>query len=270
MNRFAAVLVASLVSTMVFGQDDYSLTMPPFETPARVVSKGMWNNGPKGRQGHRGREGPTGPTGPEGDQGQRGRTGPAGLPGPIGPTGEAGITGPTGPLGPRGSAGSTGPTGPTGLTGATGATGPTGATGAIGAAGITGPTGATGLTGVSFSPAFGIATLRNQQTLLVPGPMTVPVQVATPEDITENIGFDNGSSSFVVSLTGTYAIDYFLQVYHMAGNYEQNIAGPPVTMGIVLSGASGPVAADELPFLSMAGAEAGRACREREMVQAER
>jgi hypothetical protein len=80
------------------------------------------------------------------------------------------------------------------------------------------------------------------------------VQVATPEDITENLGFDNGSNSFVVSVTGTYAIDYFLQVYHnVTGPSGTTMVGPPVTMGIVLSGASGPETADELVPVSIYG-----------------
>ena len=319
MIRSSALLVAFLVSTVAFGQDDRSSTTPS-RAPLRVISKGVEKRGPRGRQGHRGRTGLTGPVGPAGERGHRGETGPAGPIGATGSTGATGPTGPFGPLGPRGSVGNTGATGATGATGtagatpgamgATGATGPTGATGetgaagpagamgatgaagatgAMGAKGATGPTGATGVTGVtgpagamgatgaagatgsvgsagatgatgatgltgptgaagvSFSPAFGIASLRNQEALLIPGPITVPVQVASSEDITENIGFDNGSNSFVVSLTGIYAIDYFLQVYHTS--YSTS----PMTVGIVLDGATGPVTADELYPNAIAG-----------------
>jgi hypothetical protein len=82
------------------------------------------------------------------------------------------------------------------------------------------------------------------------------VRVATPQDITENLAFDNSSHSFVVSVTGTYAIDYFLQVYHIVptGPAGTTMAGPPVTMGIVLSGATAPETADELVPVSIYGA----------------
>ena len=322
MGRLTALVAASLVSTMAFGQDEDSSRLPPFELPSRVVSKGLLRRGPEGRRGCRGRQGPRGPQGPVGETGRRGWPGPTGSTGPIGPMGATGITGPTGFFGPRGAigaVGSLGPTGPTGDPGATGATGPMGETGAAGAAGAigetgaagatgatgptgaagaagpmgetgaagaagaigaagatgvtgaTGPTGAagtagpmgatgaagavgatgpTGPTGVSFFPAFGIASLRNQEALLITGPVTVPVQVASPEDITEDIIFDSDSSSFVVSLTGTYAIDYFLQVCHVIAQ-GQEMVGPPVTVGIGLSGASGPATADELIPISM-------------------
>ena len=258
MNRFA-VLVACLASTMTFGQEgttaeSQSQTTPFAENPpgATLAPKGMLKRGPRGHDGHRGHRGPTGPTGPMGFRGKKGRNGPKGPIGPTGPiglTGATGITGPTGPLGPRGAIGNDGPTGSTGPTGPTGGTGPTGP------AGTTGPTGSTGPTGTSFTPALGIATLRNQQGLQITSPITVPVQVATPEDVTENLGFDNGSNSFVVSVTGTYAIDYFLQVYHNVptGPSGTTVVGPPVTMGIVLSGASGPETADELVPVSIYG-----------------
>ena len=80
------------------------------------------------------------------------------------------------------------------------------------------------------------------------------MQVATPEDITENIGFNNGTNSFVVSLTGTYAIDYFLQLYHIVPTGTGGtMAGPPVTIGIVFDGATGPETADELVPVSLFG-----------------
>ena len=158
------------------------------------VRKGPFHRGPKGHQGH---------DGPRGYQGATGDTGRTGRRGKIGPTGPIGLTGATG-------IGVTGPTGATGPTGVTGATGPTSATGS------TGLTGATGETGTSFVSAFCSASLRGGngvQILEASLPYVVPLQ--KPVDVpSNNIDFDNGTSTFTIRLAGTYSIDYFLQVEH--------------------------------------------------------
>jgi hypothetical protein len=255
MNRLT-ILAACLASTMSFGQEGVTTVPPSQESPSvgrppdtALTQKGILKRGPRGHEGHHGRRGPIGTTGPLGFRGKKGRHGPRGPMGPVGPIGRTGATGPTGPLGPRGPIGADGPTGPTGPIGPTGSTGSTGPTGSEGPIGYTGPT------GISFVPALGIATLQNQEALLITGAITVPVLVATPQDITENIGFDNSTHSFVVAVTGTYAIDYFLQLFHTVptGPTGTTVAGPPVTVGIVLSGASGPETADELIPASIYG-----------------
>lgn len=161
--------------------------------------------------------------------------------------------------GPRGHDGHEGHRGMSGAKGATGPTGPaghrgrSGVAGAAGAVGPTGATGATGPSGTSFVPAFGFAQLTNQQALAVTGPTAVPFSDATVDPL-GNITYSGGTNSFLVGITGTYAIDYFVQLYHdVSTPAGTTFAGPPVTIGVSLSGAT-PNAADELIPTVIAGA----------------
>jgi hypothetical protein len=64
-------------------------------------------------------------------------------------------------------------------------------------------------------------------------PYVVPI-INSGEDPSLNIVFDNstGNNKFTIGLEGEYAIDYFLQVVHLAGATGTTLLGPPVTMQI--------------------------------------
>ena len=177
--------------------------------------------------GRRGGKGHTGERGRKGSKGQKGRRGPRGLIGDSGPQGETGFTG----------GAVTGSTGATGSTGGTGATGP--ASGITGPSGTQGATGETGPDGANLMPAFGSGTQKHTMEYFRSGlPATITFDVLGPfQNIIPNL---NGI--FTINQSGTYAIDYFINMYGTGSPPSS-----PATIRIFFEGASSPISvADEL------------------------
>ena len=130
-------------------------------------------------------------------------------------TGPQGPKGPTGAMGNTGSTGSAGNKGPTGPMGLAGIPGPRGVTGLLGFTGPTGPEGNTGATGPSFPSGLASSDLTIFQ----------PV---TGAGINLLFGFDQypavgvlhppGTEFFIINQTGTYLINWTINVFLGEGN----------------------------------------------------
>jgi hypothetical protein len=120
-------------------------------------------------------QGPQGPKGETGDPGLIGPTGPGsnGIPGLIGPTGPAGIPGPTGPTGNN-----IGPTGPQGPAGA----------------------------GSPTTDALG-SFIAVTSTAIAPG-AAIPASLDADSTPPQNITSVGGGTSFLISESGNYYINY--------------------------------------------------------------
>ena len=131
--------------------------------------------------------------------------------------GSRGGTGVRGATGPKGKTGPTGPIGNKGFTGSSGPSGPLGPTGMVGPQGGIGPAGGTGPElGSAFASLY-----SNDETLTVitaPFPLTVPFDT---EDITPTgVTYTLPATSFKVSMTGLYLVNYSMTIARALGNVE--------------------------------------------------